>query len=340
MYKSCPILAFAAFILPYCAAACDSGTVRDAAFHSKRDAHRLCVFAHDGDAAAEAMSARLEQWFQKQPPGFNVTPERVNADDPTVAWPDYGIPSIPPALPVTALIGRFNALRRTFVIDHWESALTEEDLAVLRTSPAREALKRALVDYWAVLLYAPARQSPRALQPIFDAVTAKWAQEQSPGVTVARFDRNDPKERVLCAFAGLEPDGPDWVGVVFGRGKLMAPPLSGEDITEPGLNKLVGALAVPCTCLQEFTTPGLDIPMVWEPELDRKFASILANPLGYTEITFEKQAEALAEEVPDASRRMIMMALAAVTVFGAAALIVTGWLIWRARRNARIAGES
>ena len=71
--------------------------------------------------------------------GFTI--ERVAADDPAVDWRAYGVPSVPPELPVVALIGEFAPTRQTFVIDHWAPAPSDQELAVLRSSPAREALK-------------------------------------------------------------------------------------------------------------------------------------------------------------------------------------------------------
>jgi hypothetical protein len=328
-------LVTAALGLAWCvgsASACDSGTVRDAAFHAKRDVHRLCLFSRADDPAAQAEFQRLERWAERQGPTLNLALERVNADDPAVVWGDYGIPSPPPELPVTALVGRFAAMRRTFVIDHWQPAPSDADLENLMTSPAREALKKAIAEKWAVILHCPAAQDAVDLQPVFDAVAAKWEKEQSPGVTVVRLDRSSPQERVTLAFAGIEPGGPDWAGVVFGRGKLLAPPLLGEEISESGLNELIASLAVQCTCLQDALTIGLDMPLVWEPELDAKFASLVAQPLGYTEITFAEQAEALAQEVPDPAQNTLWVAAGVTSALAGLAVLAAGLMVWRSRR--------
>ena len=128
--------------------ACDSGTVRDAAFKAKRDIHLLCVIANAGDPAAEQTYERLDTWLQGGAHDLNIRLERVNADDDSVRWPDLGIPTVPPNLPVVTLAGRLQ--RRSFVIDHWEPAPSDEDLALLRTSPARERITKAILDYFGV----------------------------------------------------------------------------------------------------------------------------------------------------------------------------------------------
>lgn len=315
------------------AQACDSGTVRDAAIHAKRDMHRLCVVRRQNDSESDAAVTRLKQWMDQNSPGFNATVDVLAAEDAGVIWSDYGMPSAPPSLPVTVLVGRFAALRRTFVIDHWEPSPTEEDLAILRTSPARESLKKALTEYWAVILYSPAAQQPGDYQPLFEKLRVRWAKEQSPGITIVSFDRADPKERILRSFTGVTSESPDWAGIVFGRGKLLAPPMSGDEISEEEMNQRLTALAVPCTCLQESTTIGLDIPIVWEPEYDQKFEAWLNKAPGYTEITFEKQAEELAEEVPDASRQTMTGIIIVLALLIGTSIAAAGLILWRARRG-------
>ncbi len=319
--------------------ACDSGTVRDAAFQEKRDLHRLCVIANQDDPAGDEQYERLSKWLETDAKHLNAVLERVASDDPAVRWEEYGIPSAPPSLPVVALVGKFASLRRAFVVEHWEPAPTDKELATLVTSPARDELKEGIRDYWAVVLYSPGTGDDKAKEwPMLKAVEKRWAEEQSPGVVTVPFDRNDPRERVLTSFTGLKADGPSWAGVVFGKGKLMAPPIQGDDLTEENLNRLVAALAVPCTCLQESTTMGLDVPMTWEPDLDAKFAS-LSTGIGYSEITFGEEAyeeqieeaveEMLVEEAPE-DRNTVVIALASL---GAAALLAFLGVAWTVARR-------
>jgi hypothetical protein len=308
--------------------ACDSGTVRDAAFEAERDVHILCVIGDTSDEAVDALFDRLDTWRRDRASELNVEVQRLNADDPDVPWQDYGMPSAPPNLPVVALIGLFPSPRRPFVIDHWEPGPGDDALTALLTSPAREAMKGEIVDSWAVLLYSPGPDSDQEkVKGVMDAVSEKWAEEQPPGVAIVTFDRNDPAEALLRVFTGIAPTDPDWVGVVFGRGKLMAPPLMGDDITEGFLNQLLGNLTAECTCLQDATSLGLDIPMTWEAGLDAMVAP-LGDPGGYVEIPIEDRLEAIAQaEIPDEERGMLATAaltggIAAAAVLGAVIAMV------------------
>ena len=99
------------------------------------------------------------------------------------------------------------------------------------------AMKEKVVDHWAVILYS-AGTGPEAGagRDVVDRVRREWNQKQPPGIEVVEFDRSDPGERLLRAFTGIKPAGPDWAGILFGRGFLMAPPLRGKEITEENLN--------------------------------------------------------------------------------------------------------
>ena len=313
--------------------ACDSGTVRDAAFLAKRDMHRLCVIVNEGDEEGAAIEQRLEEWLKGPAKGFNATLFKIEADAPNVPWADFGLPGPPPDVPVVAMMGQFAASSRPFLIHHWEPAPSDVELEGILDSPARKALTQAILDNWAVVLFSPGKDNDVAgTQAMFDKVTARWADEQSPGVSVVRFDRDAPEEWMLAKFIGMRPDTGDWAGVVFGRGKLMAPPLRGEDVTEANLNTLIERLAVPCTCLQDSTTNGLDIPMTWDESLDSKVVA-LPIPGGYTELTvgervavLETQLEA---EIVDEERGVLRTAVIPLVLVGLGAVVALGITVWR-----------
>jgi hypothetical protein len=341
------LLAGAVVCLMHAAWACDTGTVRDAVARAKRDVHRLCVIAHEGDASADATFTGLESWLRDDAHALNVALERVNADDSGLQWREYGIPSVPPQLPVVVLAGEFASPHRVFVINHWQPGPTDSELAELLTSPAREAIKQALTERWAVILYAPAtEQANPAIEAAFAAVDAKWAADQSPGVSIVRMDRSNPRDQLLRAFAGIEPSGPDWLGIVFGRGKLMAPPLQGDDITEANINGLLQRLAIPCTCLQQSMTFGLDIPMTWEAALDDKIPFGNAAPQGYVEMTLDTPAAApgatapgvaaLVDEIPQKEHWVLATALIPLAGAGVVALVAVVLVIQRSRRRNRL----
>ena len=317
--------------------ACDSGTVRDAAFHAPRDVHRLYLIANRDDADADAMEQRLETWLEGNGKDLNVELVRIAADDPSVRWTDYDIPSAPSDVPVVALIGQFPSPPRAFVIDLWTPGPSDEDLAVLTDSPVRQRIREGLLNYWAVVvLAAQAGDSAAAFQPMLEAVTKRWAEEQSPGVTVVRLDRTDPRERTLCSFAGIRPDGPVWAGVVFGRGRLLAPPLEGDSVTEAHLNQLIAGLAAQCTCLQESLVMGLDVPLTWNEALDAQVVA-LAPPQGYVEMTIDDQVAAietqLEAEVPDEAGGVLAITLVPLALAALAALAAVALVVWRIRRQ-------
>jgi len=321
------------------AEACDSGTVRDAALMAERAMYRLCVFVKSDDAAAAGEIARIESRINDPAAKLNVQVERVDVDKPNVDWESYGIPSAPPETPVAALIGEGGLPKRAFVLDHWQPYPTDDELAAIKTSPAREKIKDGITSHWAVVLYSPGDPALGAdgARPdeVFNEVETEWAEKQSPGVTTVRFDRADPAERMLRSFTGIEKEGPAWVGIVFGRGKVLAPPLTGSAITKENIGKLLEGLAVPCTCLQESSVLGLDIPMTWDARLDEVIASI--KPAGgYFETMLDpagQPAPAAIAPQPQPGRQVLGIAAAAAIALALVAVTATGVVVYRARRG-------
>lgn len=264
--------------------ACINSTVRDGAFLESRDTHRLCVIANADDSAGQGMYDGLRNRFETFGMGLNIELLRVSADDPSVRWSMYGIPSAPPSLPVVVLAGYHGAERRTFFIDYWESAPSIEDFDVLKESPVREAIRREVIRRLAVLLYVPGTGSDAGIsEDVLDSVVDTWAKRERLGLSVVRLNRADKRERLLLSFIGVGTPGPDWVSVVFGRGKLM-PPLEGSDITEARLNGLIECLLAECTCLRPPCSLGVDIPMVWEETLDASIVPLraISPDMGFT----------------------------------------------------------
>jgi len=317
------------------AGACDSGTVRMASFSEPREVHKLCVIANAGDAAGDALHARLETALAGYGAELNLELVRVKADDPALDWRALALPSVPPSLPVTVLVGLDSVQRRPFLIDHWEPAPTDDDLAALLGSPVREAVKREVAAHWAVLLYARgAGADAGATESVVRDAAKRWAEKQPPGVAVVPLDRTDPKERLLRAFIGLAAAGPDWVGVVFGRGKLMAPPLEGTAITEANLDRLIGLLLQPCTCLQAGTSLGVDIPMVWAEALDATVVALGEDAYLETGPVVAAAAPAVPAAPNAAPAPASRVSVTALIVLGASVLVVvlaTGGVLWRGR---------
>lgn len=260
------------------ASACENQTVRDGAFAYPRGIHKLCVIANAGDADADRTHARLATWLESAGKGLNVELVRVCADENGVDWPAFGIPSAPPSMPVVVLAGRRGHERKGFYIHHWAPGPGEADLAALRSSPARDALRRELIRHLAVLLYVPGT-GPDAgkAKVVIDAVAETGSAKDEIGVTVVRVDRTDVAERLLLSFIGVPPMGPDWVAVVFARGTFM-PPLTGDEIAAESLEAQLTTLIGPCTCLQTPAVLGVDIPMLWNASFDAVVVPVRSGP--------------------------------------------------------------
>ncbi|MFH1068869.1 MAG: hypothetical protein V1794_04530 [Candidatus Glassbacteria bacterium] len=263
--------------------ACEDMSVRDAAFGYVRDVHLLTVMARPGDSQAERIYAGLESWADSLRGELNLEVGFVNADDPAVRWEDYGVPSAPPSLPVVVLTGRPSAStgRSNFVVDHWEPGPAEDDLKLVESSPARERIRELVGRKLAVVVYVPGNDggSPIGREAV-EAVAGRWSERESLGVEVLEVDRGDEAERLLLSFMGVGRDGPDWAGVVFGRGKLM-PPLQGEEITEAALEGQLQILLGDCSCLQNPRALGVDLPLAWEAALDSAVVAF-RGPAGST----------------------------------------------------------
>ncbi len=130
--------------------------VRDSAFRIVRDVHKLCVIADASDESAKSIVQRLNQWLENTDGTFNLEVVRINADDPEANWKSVGIPSAPPKLPVTVLVGRDNGIGESFVIDHFEPAPSDDELSAIADSPARRRLASELAQHVAVLILAAA----------------------------------------------------------------------------------------------------------------------------------------------------------------------------------------
>jgi hypothetical protein len=243
--------------------------VRDSAFRTIRDVHRLCIIGDSTDPSLAEIEQRLQTWLESLDGDVNVKIQRVHADDAHTNWESLGIPSAPPSLPVTVLVGRDNRTGKNFVIDHWEPEPDEESLTAIVRSPTRKRLANLLAKHLAVLVYSPQHfgtDSARTEQ--LRSLSEKGIADERIGLAMLSFDRIDPAERVLARFIGLRPDSPDTLCVAFGRGKLMSPPLQGDAITEESINQLVYQLRQACSCSKPLATMGVDLPLAWPDKVD------------------------------------------------------------------------
>jgi hypothetical protein len=263
--------------------------VRDSAFRMVRDLHKLCVIADSSDESADAIEERLNQWLDQSDGKLNLEIVRIDADDPETNWRSLGIPSAPPAMPVTVLVGRDNGIGESFIVDHWEPAPTIEDLAAIVDSPGREQLAAELAKHVAVLVFAPRDPtSESSVTSDLKSVIEAGIADERIGLSMITVDRSDPAERLLCRFMGLRPDAPNTLCVAFGRGKLMSPPLVGDEINAESIATLVTMIRQACSCSKPLATMGVDVPLVWSDAIDSTVV-LMDDELELSELDTEVQ---------------------------------------------------
>jgi len=120
------------------------------------------------------------------------------------------------------------------------------------------------------------------------------------------------------------PDGPDWVGVVFGRMKLMAPPLLGAEITVERLNELIGQLTQECSCLRSTQSMGVDMLCPWDERMSAKVETI---------ITPDILAARTEAEFFGSSRRLLAVTVVALVVLALANVFAATLIMLRKRRR-------
>ncbi|MCA9418289.1 MAG: hypothetical protein KC917_18590 [Candidatus Omnitrophica bacterium] len=271
-------LFWTAFLAPVIAWACEYVTVRDAAFQEPRDIHRLVLFTREGDEGVDPLETRMRDWLTSKEGTVNLELRVVDVESESVDWSEFGIPGPPPSTPVTALIGTNNKERRSFFIRHWEPAPTEEELVGVVSSPFREGLREKLLNQVGVIVHVPGNNPKRDdLEGLLAGIETEWDEKEKAGISRVTLDRNDPDEEMVLSFLGIPPDGPDWVGVLFGRGKAMDP-WTGADINESELNGQLETLIGECSCLTTASGLGVDLPMVWTEEMDSQM-EFLREPL-------------------------------------------------------------
>jgi len=254
------------------AMACDKVTVADTMFKGERDVHPLYVVADRNDLSGAEISERLKTWLEGPGTELNLRVERVFADDPGIRWQAYGMKSAPPELPVVVLATRHAGHIGAKVVDQWHPAPDEKDLDVLLLSPVRNAIREKAPSNMALLVYSPgtdrdSRNMENRLQKMagkwLDGRTGKKKGKKKVAISILLLNRKDPRERTLVSFAQIPESGSDWLGIFAGPGKMMIPPMKGEQISKKNLTAHLDQLAGKCTCRVDVRGMGVDIPMKW-----------------------------------------------------------------------------
>ena len=320
IYRKCVVFMLAGMLavslIPISVWACNTGTVRDDAFTARRDQYRLCYFAKAGEVQDSDLAA-MNQWISSQEERFNLSLEVVDVEQPDMLWERYGLPQAPEEMPATLLIGSTGISPRAFVLKEWQGIIGIDPVEAFLASPALDKAKETLVESWGVLLYSPALAgTDTGTRTLLEGFVETWSAEHPPGITLLEFDRSTVEEEMLAALIGPR-DEQAWTAMLFGRCKLLAPPLLGEDITQDGLEQVLSQLTAPCTCVEQSKDMGLDLPVYWDKALDERFIALeeqAQSAGGYQEITFEEQVEELQADVPDDSKGFFIGTFALVTI--------------------------
>jgi len=325
------------------AKACENATVAREMFKGARDVHPLYVVADREDPTGDEIAGRLRAWLEGPGAELNLRVERVFSDDPEIRWQACGLSSRPPELPVVVLAARHSGHIGAKAVDRWRPAPGGEDLAVMLASPVRESIREKAPLHMALLVYSPGTEGKsRSTEKRLQKAVRKWLDRRSAekpgkkrvGVAILRLDRSDPRERTLVSFTGIPESGPDWVGVFSGPGKMMIPPMTGEQITEKNLFAHLDQLAGKCTCRVDVRGMGVDIPMQWVKGDTARVPSRKSAP-GNGRMCKEKPPAAAGPEAAADRCSSKVLPLAVLGVLALAAVVAAGVYLGRKRRGNR-----
>lgn len=197
-----------------------------------------------------------------------------------------------PPMPFTMLFyGQEPAPWRT-----WKRKVTTDELKELSFSDTKTKLNKNLVDNYCVLLLA--KGTDEKATACARAELAKFVKEGkmpvAPGGFGAEADPNGPKAKYVVMemtreaikkelpFAAVVSgrkkfeESEPWLGVIFGKGKMMDEVLVGKDIVS---NNIYGSLAIleqSCSCSVDIQTFTTDLIMKWTEEQDERIIKIVS----------------------------------------------------------------
>ncbi len=274
LYACVAIAAFAASTNMN-AQACTVDTVREAAFFTVRDNYWMGMVFEEGDAESHIRYTALAAWIEEQGGDLNVQLEHVLPEDAMYLKMRYGVTEPLVEMPATFFSGRHPTESRAVVLTQWTPAPDVSVLEGLHANTTLAQIARDTPEFWAALVYARGTGAPR--RDAVENVVAQWRTHHGPGVALHELDRHDPDNALLCAVADIAADGEDWVGVVFGRGRLLLPALQGDAITARKLDRLLSGLQDFSTCPLHTAAMGIDLPMRWDETYTERYAHLEAS---------------------------------------------------------------
>ncbi len=252
------------------ALACEYLTVRDAAFQEPRDIHRLVLLIRSTDKGIHEMESNIREWIEGYGQTLNLEFLTLDVEDTEIDWSEYGIPGPPPSTPATVLVGTNQRTRKNFFIRHWDPTPKMDELDAIVQSQFRDQIDDSLLKEVGVIVHSPGNEGgSEEIAEILAGIEKDWDEKEKAGISLLTLDRANEEEKLVVSFLGIPKKGPDWVCILFGRGKAMDPWI-GENINEGELNGQLETLIGECSCLQTAGALGVDLPMVWTDEMDSR----------------------------------------------------------------------
>ncbi len=226
--------------------------------------------------------------------------DRENPEQLTEMMARYAVVTFPSA--VFQIPGGDHML---FPLNHPGKSLNESFwilLEDLNSSVVRTAIKEKLVDAYCVILFVEGKerqQNNNILREIKEAVSEiSMTYDQmpkavdSPTALLVLHRKNIPDERLLLMSLGIteeEAESPA-VAILYGRGRIMGPALTGELINQDRILNLLTIVGADCECgLDHSWILGRMIPMRWGSGIQSDIAKSLGidveNPLVKSEMT-------------------------------------------------------
>lgn len=310
--------------------ACDTGTVRDSAFSSARDNYWIGMAFDKSDSDSQKRYDELSTWLAEHGNALNIKIEQILPDDAMYLRLRYGVTTPPTEFPITYFAGHHPAAPRPVTFFEWTPAPEITLFENLKANSVFASIRKNTTEHWATVLYA--RGTGQNKQKEVSTVVEEWKRSHAPGVALIELDHQNPEHEFLCAVTGIKEEGEDWVGVVFGKGRLLTPVLVGDAISSRELDRMLNRLTIPCTCLQAETVFGFDLPMFWDTGQEKAYAQ-LAAPVGYMEMTLDDKLDSIMTEMPSGEKSINTVALLALMTLGLIVVVILSFMLLRLRKQ-------
>ncbi len=323
------MLLFLIMSCPVVYACVDLGTVRDSAFFGARDNYWVGMVFDADDQESRARYDTMAAWFADAGATLNIEVEHILPEDALYLRMRYDMNTAPPELPVTLFAGRHPVEARPQRFVTWSPA---PEPALFERLLENETLTQIAHDtpkYWAVLLYAPGPETSQRAE--IEATVARWEQTHPPGITLHEIDLEAPENKLLHIVTGLSAAEADWAGIVYGRGRLLMPPLTGADITTENLNASLEKIILSSSSMPQPALAGFDLPMPWDDTQNNRYVALEGPVEPQRRFLIDALPRFLVSELPSGERVLNTPTLTTFTAGGVALVLLLSALCLRLR---------